>query len=418
MRVPLDSPFSPGSDTVPQVWAGRTDHLSDWRDVVRPRRLSGLAERGRTILGEPGTGKSSLVRKISARAAREGDWVTPQLRIPAGSDPLKRVAAALLTLADTAGLAAARDRRIGELLGRVETVAARGVSLSLRAAAEGPEPYTALTDLLVEIGQAALRAADTMVLVHVDEVQNITDDEVRSQLLIALGDALTYTVEVAAPGGVLVERALPIAVYLTGLPEFATMAGARTGATFARRFDTTTLSAIGDDELLAALQPFVTEGWEVAGEDGRTQRVFMEPDAQREIVALACGEPFLFQLAGEKAWYAGTGTTITAAEVRAGWLAVAADEAEMHVQRIVDRLPEKESAFLMAMAELTPAERTITRIAQAAGYAKATEVGTVSRRLDTTRGLIARGKPYTFRHRAIGAYLTSDWPWVGGDGEA
>ena len=102
MRTPLDSPFSPGSDTVPLVWAGRIEHLSDWRDVLRPRRAAGIHERGRTILGEAGSGKSSLVRRIASEASEEGDWVTPQLRIPSGSDPIKRVASALLTLADTA----------------------------------------------------------------------------------------------------------------------------------------------------------------------------------------------------------------------------------------------------------------------------------------------------------------------------
>ena len=57
MRTPLDSPFSPGSDTVPLVWAGRIEHLSDWRDALRPRRTAGIHERGRTILGEASSGK-------------------------------------------------------------------------------------------------------------------------------------------------------------------------------------------------------------------------------------------------------------------------------------------------------------------------------------------------------------------------
>src|SRR5699024_11603710 len=98
VRAPLDSPFSPGSDTVPQVWAGRTAQLSDWRDVLRPRRLSGIPERGRTILGEAGLGKSTLVRRIASEASERGDWVTPQLRIPSGADPLRVVATALLRL--------------------------------------------------------------------------------------------------------------------------------------------------------------------------------------------------------------------------------------------------------------------------------------------------------------------------------
>ncbi|MFT2690287.1 Lrp/AsnC family transcriptional regulator [Clavibacter zhangzhiyongii] len=72
VRDATDNPFSPGSDTVPEIWAGRTEQLSDWRDVVRPRLLRGLPERGRTVLGEPGLGKSSLVRRIAQTAAREG----------------------------------------------------------------------------------------------------------------------------------------------------------------------------------------------------------------------------------------------------------------------------------------------------------------------------------------------------------
>ena len=127
MRTPLDSPFSPGSDSVPVVWAGRTAQLSDWRDVLRPRRLAGIPERGRTVLGEAGSGKSALVRRIAAEASDVGDWVSPQLRIPTGTDPLRRVASALLDLAGTAGLAAAREKRIAGLLGRVESVAASGL---------------------------------------------------------------------------------------------------------------------------------------------------------------------------------------------------------------------------------------------------------------------------------------------------
>ena len=409
MRSPLDSPFSPGSDTVPEVWAGRTSHLSDWRDVLRPRRAAGLHERGRTILGEAGSGKSSLVRRIAREASQSGDWTTPQLRIPSGTDPLKRVASALLDLSAAAGLAAAREQRIGDLLRRVETVAASGVSLSVRAQ-DGPEPYIALTDLLIEIGRAAIPRGDVVVVIHIDEVQNIGDENARSQLLIALGDALTHEETVDVPGGLRIERGLPIAVYLTGLPEFADMTGARKGATFARRFRTTTLDAIDDDALMSALQPFVTEGWPIADDAGGVGRVFMEPAAQRAIVEFAHGEPFLFQLAGERAWYAGTDDLITAEHVRTGWRD-AAPEAEAHVQRILDRLPPRERHFLESMAALPPEERTLTNIARSMGYERTTDAGPTAQRLDLTRGIIRRGRPYDFHHRAVGAYLASEWPW-------
>ena len=408
MRTPLDSPFSPGSDTVPRVWAGRTSQLGDWRDVLRPRRVAGIHERGRTVLGEAGSGKSSLVRRIAREASEAGDWTTPQLRIPSGTDPIRRVASALLDLSSAAGLPSAREQRIGDLLRRVEMVAASGISLSVRAQ-DGPEPYTALTGLLVEIGRAAIRHGDVVVTIHIDEVQNISDENARSQLLIALGDALTHEETVDVPGGLQIERGLPIAVYLTGLPEFADMAGARVGATFARRFRTTTLDAIDDDALMSALQPFVVEGWPVA-DDAGGGRVFMEPAAQRAVVDLARGEPFLFQLAGERAWYAGTGDLITAEHVRSGWRE-AAPEAEAHVQRILDRLPARESQFIEAMAGLAPEERTLTNIARSMGYERTTDAGPTAQRLDRTRRIIRRGKPYRFQHRAVEAYLTSTWPW-------
>ena len=65
------------------------------------------------------------------------------------------------------------------------------------------------------------------------------------------------------------------------------------------------------------------------------------------------------------------------------------------------------------MAGLPPADRTLTRIAERAGFSSASAAGPTSQRLDTVRGIIGRGKPYSFRHRAVEAYLTSDWPAPG-----
>ena len=407
MRTSVTNPFSPGSDTVPTVWAGRIEHLSDWRDVVRPRLLAGLPERGRIILGEPGLGKSSLARRIARDAAAAGDWVTPQLRIPAGTDPIKRVADALLGLADAAGLTTGRESRIAAALARVESVSVSGSGLTL-ARSKGPEPYRALFDLLLEIGRAAI-AHGNAVLIHLDEMQNISDANVLSQLLVAFGDAIVHEEEVEAPGGALIRRTLPIAVYLTGLPDFAYFVDARRGATFARRFKASVLSAISDDDLTAALWEFVTRGWEVPDGEGGTARVFMEPEAAATIVDACKGEPFLFQLAGEQAWYAGTGDTITAAQATAGWRA-ASREACAHVERILERLPARERQFVEAMAQLDPHDRTLKRIAREIGLQSGTQAGTTAQRLDTVRGIIDRGRPYSFRHRAVEAYLASGWP--------
>lgn len=409
MRSAINNPFTPGSDIVPQIWAGRITQLNDWESVVRPRRLAGLPERGRTILGEAGLGKSTLVRRIATMAEQRGDWVTPQLRIPMGADPLKVVASAILTLADKAGLPTSRARRIKDVLDRVRTVAASGMSVTLDRGA-GPEPYTALTELLVEVGLAAIKR-DVSILIHIDEVQNITSEETLSQLLVCLGDAIAHESSVIAPGGFEVIRVLPLAVYLTGLTEFADMAGARKGATFARRFATTTLAPIDDSDLRMALHPFVTPGWPVTDDQGGASQVRMHADAADAIIHLCCGEPFLFQLAGERAWYAGTGSVITADEVLEGW-SVARPEAAAHVERILARLPGRERQLVEVMAAMPPEDRTATKIAQAMGFANAPQAGPTAQRLDTVRGIIDRGRLYTFRHRAVEAYLTSDWPHI------
>ena len=46
------------------------------------------------------------MRRITTEASQSGDWATPQLRIASGTDPLKRVASALLDLSEAAGLPA------------------------------------------------------------------------------------------------------------------------------------------------------------------------------------------------------------------------------------------------------------------------------------------------------------------------
>lgn len=411
MRTPLNNPFQPGSDVVPAVWAGRVNQIADWRDVLRPRLLSGLFERGRTILGEPGLGKSSLVRRIADDAASRGDWVTPQIRIALGSDPIARLAGALLALAEEAGLPTSREARISGLIDRVQAISAGAAGVSAGITLRGgsrEEPHVALTQLLVEIGRVAI-ARNNVVLVHLDEVQNIDDDNALSQVLIALGDAITRAVTVTVPGLGNIERSLPIAVYLTGLPEFDDASDTRKGATFSRRFKVVLLQPLTDDDLRSALSVFVAPGWEVTLDDGERGAVHMDPAAVECIIRACQGEPFLFQLAGERAWYADTSSVIPESDVERGWND-AMPEARAHVERILSRLPAREREFLRAMAELPPTERTFSKIATTMGHEKEANAGPTSQRLDRVRGIISRGKPYTFRHRALEALLTSDWP--------
>lgn len=43
---------------------------------------------------------------------------------------------------------------------------------------------------------------------------------------------------------------------------------------------------------------------------------------------------------------------------------------------------------------------------------KATDADTTSQRLDRERGIIDRGRLYSFRHSALEAHLTTSWPEV------
>lgn len=391
------------------MWVGRAAQIYDWQSVVRPRLLAGQSERGRTIVGEPGVGKSTLVRRIAETAEAEGDWATRQIRIAVGTDPLRRVAEGILGLADRAGLPARREQRIQEILARVQALAVGGVSLQVGAPVVR-EPHVDLTELIVEVGCAAM-GQNRVVLIHVDEIQNITDDAAMSQVLIALVDAITTRVATEAPGGVRIERSLPVAVYLTGLPEFLASAGARKVATFARRFMPVYLDPLDDDDLRGALARFAGAGWKVSDEDGGTSHVRIEGEAIELILDACQGEPFLFQLAGERAWYAGTDDLITVDDVLSGWR-LAVPEATAHVQRLLDRLPTRERDFIEAMAALDPAHRTLSTIAAAAGFSSASAAGPTSQRLDLVRGIVDRGRLYTFRNRALEAFLTSDWPEI------
>lgn len=408
MRSPLNDPFEPGSDRVPAVWAGRTELLADWRDRVRARRAAGQYERGRTLLGEAGIGKSVLVRRIAAEAEGNGDWVTPQIRVPRGGSPLRLLADALLQLAEDAGLRAKADAKLGALLDRVHTIAVMHVSLGLQPA-DGVPAHAALRQLLVELGRAAA-VAGRVVLVHLDEVQNTTDGDELSQLLIAFGDALAHEDPTDVPGG-RIPTLLPLAVYLTGLPEFADLASSRGGATFARRFATTLLTPLEDADLHFSLRTFVRDGWEVAV-DGRTERVAMTPEAAARIVELCHGDPFLFQLAGQQAWDAGTDVLLHVDDVMRGW-SRARPEAIQHVDRLLERLPEKERQMVEVMAELPVEQRTLTNIAREMGYETASQAGPTAMRLDANRGIIerrGRSEPYLFRSRIVEARLTSEWP--------
>lgn len=399
-RSPTQRPFEPGHDVVPAVWAGRNRELDDWAHIVRPRRLAGQYERGRALLGEPGIGKSALAAKIAQHATHHGDIVTPPVRIARGADPLALLAASLATTLEAHAPGRATGDRALDLLARVRSIA----GIQIDAAPTDRTPHLTLRDTLIDLARHAADN-DQVVLVRIDEAQNVTDPDRLSQLLTALADALSHTDIAHDAAGTPHDRYLPLAIYLSGLPEFRDDATAAAGATFMRRFQPFHLRELDDSDLRLSLAPFTSPtGW--ALDDGRG--VAMTADAIDELLALALGDPFLFQLLGAAAWSAAPNEqTITADHVRAGF-ATDRDEALAHVERLLERVPARERDVLDAMAALPPDRRTLTEIARHLDRAP-TQLGSAARRLDQ-RGLIVRDKPYRFSARTIERFLAGTWP--------
>jgi hypothetical protein len=409
MRGPTTNPFLPGSDRVPPVWAGRREELADFTDVVRPRRTGGLYERGRAVLGEFGIGKSALVNRIAADAVDGGDWVPERVRVPLGADVLDLLGRSIRAFVETRLPEARSGPARDGLLRRVQELSLPGVGggVALRAPAQDPNAYRTLVGALADLGGLAA-GEGRLVLLRIDEVQNIGRPGALSQLLTVVGDVLEATRQRRDVAGIVREDALPIAIYLSGLPDFSRHA-ADAGATFSRRFRTTELEPLTELDVREALHPFTAEGWRVLGPDGPLD-VVMADGVVEDVIDRAVGDPFLFQLAGEAAWNAGTGAVITREEAARGWAGVRR-EVIRYVEARLDGLSDLQLEVLRAAAGIGDPERTAAAVAQATGRVSSSQIASTTRSLDVEHHLIRRqAGAIRFRSPAVRAYLAGGWP--------
>lgn len=406
VRSPVNSPFAPGSDHIPEVWAGRQAELADFELVAAPRRLAGVYDRGRVVLGEPGIGKSVLVGRIARQASAEGHWVAEAIRLAAGEQAVARLAATVRALAAAHSLDAAIGRAAGGLLDRVEEIALPvvGGGLKVRQPPQ-PNPHRDVFRLLVAVCHLA-HAERRLVLLRIDEVQQLSGHQL-SQVLTVLGDALNEEVEERDAAGIARQRKLPLLVYLSGLPEFSLRANAAR-TTFSRRFKLLDLEPLEEADLREALAPFTGDGWPVLTDEGPA-RVHFASDAVDEIVARCLGSPYLFQLVGDAAWNAGSGAVVTAEEVRRGYLATRREiSAYLHL-RLAD-LTDKQVAYLRAAASVPEPERTAGRVAAQLGTTSDT-LGAVAQALDERHRVIRRvSGRVLFRSAALEALLRGELP--------
>lgn len=407
MRTALECPFVPGAGRVPEVWAGRETELADAAVAAR-RRLGGVYDRGRAVLGEYGLGKSVLVNRIAEDFRTQGHLVAEPVRIPAGGDPIALLARVLGELVRTHGLGAAIAERVTGLMDRITHVALPVIGGGLTVTPPDAElAYRDVHDLLVHVGRLA-RERDRLAMIRIDEVQNAGIAGL-SRLLTVLGDALEATVEEVDALGTRRDRVLPVLVYVSGLPDFRRLAG-DAGATFARRFRTFDLEYLSEPEMRTALLPFSTDGWSFLADDG-PQRIHMDPGAIDLVVERSLGDPFLFQLAGEAAWQAGEGPLITRAEAERGWRLVRR-ETVRYVEGRLEGLSDLQLEVLEAAARIEPeAERTSMAVAVATGRTSSSQLASTFQSLDRTHRLIRReAGRLSFRSEAVRRFLTGTWP--------
>ncbi len=339
---PLRNPFAPGAGSRPPELAGRDAVLEQATLALRRVRL-GRAENSQMLLGLRGVGKTVLLNRIAELAGEIG-YEQVQLEVPEGRALASYLAPALKTLllrldrveqarvwageamAALRGFASAFKVSVGEVK----------LGLSEPPRADSGNLEVDLPELLVATAQAA-KAADTSVVLLIDEVQYLAEEELRG-LIVALHR--------------IAQKGLPLILFGAGLPQLAALAGE--AKSYAERLFA--FPEIGALDPASAAQAIV--------EPIQQEGACIDADALAEIVRLTEGYPYFLQEWGKHTWQAARATRITLEDV-----AKASDEARTALDRNFfrvrfDRLTPREQAYLAAMAELGPGPHRSGAIAE------------------------------------------------------
>jgi hypothetical protein len=283
------------------------------------------------LLGLRGVGKTVLLNRIAEQAEALG-YEQMQLEAPEGRPLASYLAPALKTI--LLRLDRVEQARVwaGEAMAALRGFASAfkvslgdvkiGLSEPLRADSGNLE--VDLPELLVATAQAA-KAADTSVALLIDEVQYLTEDELRG-LIVALHRV--------------VQRGLPLILFGAGLPQLAALAG--DAKSYAERlFDFPAVDALAPNAAAQAIQdPIEEEGAQI------------DADALSTIVTLTQGYPYFLQEWGKHTWAAAQGPRITLADVYEA-TDQARDALDRNFFRVrFDRLTPREQVYLYAMAQL------------------------------------------------------------------
>ncbi len=320
------------------------------------------------ITGLRGVGKTVLLTTFEAKSEDHGWYpALSEIRHDTQLRPLiGRMARRVLFAMSRTERLKDRTRRALRVLKAFTVKTPEGLEFSidvdaLTGVADTGDLEEDLTDLLVELGQAA-RDSETGVVFLLDEIQFLDQ-----RSLEALISALHRVAQ----------RELPLALVGGGLPSIPRLAGeAKSYAERLFRFP-----RIGPLPEQAAREALILPA--------REQSVEYEDAAVARILALTEGYPYFLQEYGRHVWQAAADTPIRAADVDRAHALVQADLDEGFFTVRFERATDAERRFMSAMAALGDGPQQSGQIATQLGY---TDTGKTS---VTRSNLIDKGLIYS-----------------------
>jgi hypothetical protein len=366
---PTRNPFAPGAGARPPELAGR-ESIIEAANVAMQRIRCGRQEKSQMLLGLRGVGKTVLLNRLAQLAEDMGSIVVP-LEAPEGQRLAAFLAPALksvlLRLSRVAQARELAQRGLGALRG---FASAFKVSIGEIELSISPEPIADsgnleidLPELMGSVGRAA-QAANTSVVILLDEVQYLSEEDLRG-LIVAMHR--------------IAQRGWPVILFGAGLPQVAALAGE--AKSYAERlFDYPEVGPLPPAAARSALlDPIVEEGESIS------------EDALNRILSITEGYPYFLQEWGKHSWNTAGRSPITAddVEMASSLATVALDRSFFRVR--FDRLTPREQDYLRAMAALGPGPHRSGDIADALGI-KVQQAGPLR------NGLIKKGMIWSPAH--------------------
>lgn len=369
---PIRNPYAPGAGTPPPELAGREEIREKIRIAIERIRL-GKSSKSVLMVGLRGVGKTVLLDKIRIDAEAAGHFT---LRAEAPEDR------------SLPGLLAPQLRQVLLKMSRLEKAkdvavqglrALAGFAKALKVKFDDievgvdfdPEPGLAdngdlesdLQDLLETVGSAA-KAAETSLVMFIDELQYVEEDQ--------LGSLITALHRTA-------QKQLPLVLVGAGLPQLPGKMG-KAKSYAERLFEFPFIGPLSEkDSRAAVLNPAKEEG------------VTFTDEALDHIYEQTRGYPYFLQEWGKSAWDQAEDSPITLTDCKhATEIATSALDASFFRVRF-ERLTPLEKRYLRAMAELGEGPHRSGDIAEKMGR----EVQSLA---PTRSNLIAKGMVWSPSH--------------------